>query len=146
MQKPCTRCKAVKDFTEFNKSKVTKDSLHAWCRACVSAHGKSKRQKARKAKYMSEYNKRYNVEHVDIKYNATMRRRCLQYGVAYVEDVDRMTVYGRDEGHCRGCSKPVPFSEVEIDHVIPMSRGGEHSYCNVQTLCGTCNRVKGVQQ
>jgi 5-methylcytosine-specific restriction endonuclease McrA len=140
--KACTKCKDVKELTEFYKSKVTKDSLHTWCKLCVKAHGKSKRQRVRKAKYMAEYNKRYNVEHADIKYNATSRRRCEQYNVEYVEDVDRMAVYGRDEGHCRGCRELVSFDKAEVDHIVSLSRGGVHAYYNVQTLCSSCNKTK----
>ena len=39
---------------------------------------------------------------------------------------------------CPYCSDPVK----EIDHKIPLSRGGEHSLENLQMLCLDCNRSK----
>jgi 5-methylcytosine-specific restriction endonuclease McrA len=140
--KTCTRCKVVKTTSDFNRSSVTRDGLHAWCRSCVSAHGREKRQRVRKAVYMKMYNAQYNTEHADIKYNASSRSRCEQYQVKYVEDVDRRVVWDRDEGYCRHCKMFVPFEDFEVDHIIPMSKGGDHSYSNVQTLCTPCNRSK----
>ncbi|MXX47185.1 MAG: HNH endonuclease [Chloroflexi bacterium] len=32
---------------------------------------------------------------------------------------------------------------MEVDHIRPRSRGGEHVWQNVQLLCGPCNRSKG---
>lgn len=63
---------------------------------------------------------------------------------AYVETVDPMKVYSRDCGVCGICSRPVEMEESwHVDHVIPLSRGGEHSYANVQLAHATCNKSKG---
>jgi site-specific DNA-methyltransferase (adenine-specific) len=32
---------------------------------------------------------------------------------------------------------------LEIDHIIPKSKGGGNYYENYQLLCGACNRMKG---
>ena len=32
---------------------------------------------------------------------------------------------------------------LEVDHIIPVSEGGESSADNLQTLCWRCNRIKG---
>lgn len=32
----------------------------------------------------------------------------------------------------------------ELDHVVPLSRGGGHVYGNVQLLCRMCNGAKGA--
>lgn len=34
------------------------------------------------------------------------------------------------------------FTTPEIDHVIPLSKGGAHTYANIQLLCFPCNRSK----
>lgn len=35
--------------------------------------------------------------------------------------------------------------KLTIDHVIPLSRGGEHSIENIVPACGECNSKKGVK-
>ena len=32
---------------------------------------------------------------------------------------------------------------LELDHIVPRSRGGRHTDSNLQLLCGWCNRTKG---
>jgi len=65
-----------------------------------------------------------------------------------VEKVDRRAVWGRDEGHCRiklVCDGAfVPFEEMHLDHVIPISKGGTHTWNNVQTGCAPCNLTKSA--
>jgi len=63
--------------------------------------------------------------------------------------ISRRVVWGRDEGHCRIkllCDGVfVPFKELHLDHVIPLSKGGLHCYCNLQTGCAPCNMAKGAR-
>lgn len=52
----------------------------------------------------------------------------------------------RDNYTCCGCGNSV-FAEpnllLEIDHIIPISKGGITEESNLQTLCWKCNRSKG---
>lgn len=71
----------------------------------------------------------------------TQRRRA-QLMDAFVEPVDRRKVYLRDAGLCRICGQPVEPEAFEIDHIIPLSRGGTHEMGNVQAAHPSCNRRK----
>ena len=39
------------------------------------------------------------------------------------------------------CSK---CKTSKLDHVVPLAKGGEHSYANVKTACADCNLRKGA--
>lgn len=47
-----------------------------------------------------------------------------------------------DDGVCGICGEDVDPMNFHIDHVIPLSRGGEHGYHNVQVAHPLCNQEK----
>ena len=55
----------------------------------------------------------------------------------------RHRLYGEQEGVCAGCDTHFPFRVMEVDHVLPQSRGGTDHPDNLQLLCSGCNRSKG---
>lgn len=55
----------------------------------------------------------------------------------------RRNVMLRDGFQCQYCERRGPVSLLDIDHVIPRSRGGEDSWTNLVTACQPCNRRKG---
>lgn len=80
---------------------------------------------------------------------AKLHRRRARLLDAFVEDVDRMVVWGRDNGLCGICGEWVdpelPWPEKlskTLDHVVPLSRGGKHSYANAQIAHAVCNSRK----
>ena len=52
-------------------------------------------------------------------------------------------LFGKQEGRCGGCQIEFLFKLFEIDHVVPVSKGGTDHLDNLQLLCGHCNKVKG---
>jgi hypothetical protein len=50
----------------------------------------------------------------------------------------RALVLVRDGGR-RRCGSA---RNLEVDHIVPLSRGGDSDDCNLQTLCRRCNRRK----
>jgi 5-methylcytosine-specific restriction endonuclease McrA len=53
----------------------------------------------------------------------------------------RIAVWRRDSGRCVRCDSR---ERLEYDHIIPVSRGGSNTVRNIELLCETCNRNKGV--
>jgi hypothetical protein len=49
-------------------------------------------------------------------------------------------VFQRDQGQCVSCHAK---EQLEIDHVVPVSKGGATTLRNLQLLCQRCNRSKG---
>ncbi len=54
----------------------------------------------------------------------------------------RFLVFRRDEYTCRICGQK--GGELQVDHVVPLARGGSDHERNMQTLCKDCNFGKGV--
>lgn len=52
--------------------------------------------------------------------------------------LSRRAVFLRDGGRCQYCGG----TAESIDHVIPRSRGGEHTWENVVAACERCNSAK----
>jgi hypothetical protein len=57
----------------------------------------------------------------------------------------RYKVLERDEHRCRSCGvhSSEPGVKLQMDHIVPWSKGGETTYDNLQTLCWACNIGKG---
>lgn len=55
----------------------------------------------------------------------------------------RHRLYGQQEGICIGCNTHFPFRVMEVDHKLPLSKGGTDHPDNLQLLCSHCNRSKG---
>jgi len=66
-------------------------------------------------------------------------------GASVVESIDRLVVYERDGGVCHICGRGVPVDRFHLDHVIPVSRGGDHSHANVRVSHPLCNMQKGAR-
>jgi 5-methylcytosine-specific restriction endonuclease McrA len=55
----------------------------------------------------------------------------------------RRNLMFRDAHQCQYCGKQPPLRELNIDHVLPRSRGGPDSWENLVTACRVCNLRKG---
>ena len=54
----------------------------------------------------------------------------------------RFEVFKRDSFTCQYCGKSAPDVVLEIDHVKPVSKGGDNNIINLLSSCFDCNRGK----
>ncbi len=50
-------------------------------------------------------------------------------------------LFDRDGKHCQRCEET---KDLTIDHIFPLSAGGENDMSNFQILCRKCNSSKGT--
>ena len=49
------------------------------------------------------------------------------------------------QAHNYRCAYCGTKDDIEMDHIIPLARGGTNTADNIQPLCGPCNRSKGAK-
>lgn len=43
---------------------------------------------------------------------------------------------------CHYCRAVAPGTDMQVDHVVPMSKGGDHDVSNLVVCCSKCNKSK----
>jgi ATP adenylyltransferase len=61
----------------------------------------------------------------------------------YISGSLRYEVLKAAQGRCELCGVPAEERFLEVDHIVPRSRGGNDDLTNLQALCYRCNQIKG---
>jgi hypothetical protein len=56
---------------------------------------------------------------------------------------NRLKVFERDEYKCHYCKKQLTRFNATLDHIQPVSEGGDNSFDNLTTACLHCNSQRG---
>lgn len=59
-------------------------------------------------------------------------------------DAAKMRVMRRDRYACAYCGIEGKDAELQIDHIVPVVKGGSHHIANLVTSCRSCNQSKGA--
>jgi len=78
------------------------------------------------------------------------RRKALERGARTADRIDPIQIFERDGWRCQICGIKTAKDKrgtyhdkaPELDHIIPLSKGGLHSFANVQCTCRKCNGAK----
>lgn len=62
-----------------------------------------------------------------------------------VPPLSNRSLFQRDAHMCMYCGRELPEHLLTRDHLLPLSRGGTHSWKNVVTACKSCNHAKGAR-
>lgn len=168
--KTCRRCSQNLPRDKFSFRKAAKDNLSSWCKPCFNAYVKDRRladpesyrESVRKSRaknkskalkgvrkwreankpHIAEYQRLWRKKNADLVRNHSIvhnsiRRARLNSHEDYL--VTAKEISRLKNNSCFFCGS---YESIEIDHVIPISRGGRHSIGNLMTLCRSCNRRK----
>jgi hypothetical protein len=144
MEKTCPKCKVVKDYSDFYKSKAEYDGLSSYCKLCAQAATKEYREKHPekvRASQRKSGRKRYTTEGRRKRYLASIstekRRKAIQrlhrlrtYGMTAAE---YNALGARQLWKCAICREGRPL-HVDHDHSMGKVRG---------LLCAGCNTAIG---
>lgn len=159
----CRCCQTLLSAESFHKSTKSKDGLHSKCKECVSKYFKTyyvlnkekidaknnawaknnadrlreiNKTKVKKSRAASS--KRWRQANHDKVIAQKRTRRSRKRGAkTYVVSAKELkTLYSRP---CCVCGSKI---NIEIDHIVPLSKGGDHSIGNLQPLCKPCNLSK----
>jgi hypothetical protein len=59
--------------------------------------------------------------------------------------LNRLKIYQRDNYRCTYCSKQLTRSTATLDHITPVSQGGDNTQTNLITACLPCNSRKSAR-
>ena len=129
-KKRCVGCKNTKATTEFYASSATEDGFNRYCIQCCkvnrSLEGVRKRDKKSKISFRQ-------------------RHRATQLGVECDHSITLALVFKERMGVCAICKDWVQPKHASIDHTHPLSKGGTHTWDNVQLVHLICNLRKGAK-
>ena len=124
--KACNRCQTTKPVTEFYRSTAMADGLQIYCKPCLNA-------------YQATYVKTTKGKDALRRGMATWRAKKAGLPTGRLPSMDTMKRAQR--GLCAYCQKPLP-EKFELEHVIPISKGGGTTAENCVLACKPCNRRK----
>lgn len=155
----CYACKEMLPEDSFapDKSRSGSRKVSGKCKPCSLTYQKLRRETNPNARlYHQQYYEATKERHQTImaKWRSENKNKMLQYWHNYKakqrangpidEDIDIIALIDRDDGICQIC-KELCLDDPSIDHIKPVSKGGTHTWDNVQLAHRICNIKKGAQ-
>ena len=143
-KKVCSKCFKLRHLTEYSPSRKNRAfTLNKVCDECLTKIYELQRfsdyPELRKKSYLvntvgrQHLARSLGVSMVDVK------TKDLDY-VCHPQDLAELLV--KAQQRCVYCRVELSPDNFSVDHVNPLSRGGEHSLHNLQPLCHDCNHLK----
>lgn len=132
-----------KAYYEKNKE-IFKAKKRAWYYAnAEKARAYSRQWSLEHPEQTRTKHKAWRQRHPEDVYKYVLIRRARKAAAPRMEMIDRMVIYRRDNGKCHLCHRKVSVTGFHIDHLVPLSRGGNHTYDNLALAHPRCNQQRG---
>jgi len=95
-----------------------------------------------KVEVVEQYDVTISSPSISIQAPAVVRQRRAASGRPRKPAFCRTNVFVRDDFTCQYCGAARPPGELNLDHVLPRSRGGTTVWENIVTSCYACNQRK----
>lgn len=126
-RKKCAKCKKIKSAKCFAVDNGTVHGLAHYCKQCWSEYRKT-------SKYKEHRIRNENIRREN-KINAGKK-----YSTKELQILRREVFKGK---YCLCCGATI---DITVDHIKPLSKGGNNSILNIQYLCRSCNSIKGTKK
>ena len=104
---------------------------------------------AKNKEKVAERQAKYRIKNPDKRCALTAKRKALKLAATVGNLEDIKEIYrqaAEDKGIvCYLCGEKIPLGERNVDHVFPLSKGGEHSARNLKITHAACNLQKGAK-
>lgn len=138
-EKMCGRCGHVRPLSFFYPDKAKTGGLTASCKLCVKFYNANWYQK-NGAKYARRWIR-------ELARSKPLSLRYWRYRVRPQLYAEITPAQARDlfvsKQKCEYCSMTLSAWECELDHKLPISRGGGSAISNIAISCSPCNSAKG---
>lgn len=166
----CTKCSVAKDNADYPKDKNSSDGLRAQCKDCHAAtqtarypeiQGRVVEQRrayresnlARVREIDRERYIRHRESRMALALDARHARRAREASGVFESGITTKSLRDALGDQCYFCGVTMQFartprgtyvpSKATIEHLVPISRGGDHSRANCVLACHECNLSKG---
>jgi 5-methylcytosine-specific restriction endonuclease McrA len=162
-QKFCNKCKTTKARSEFSANRGKLDGLQTYCKACSRLYQPASTTKKYYYPGRSKAYRQSQMEKDPVRFRSMQTKRRRRWIEAHPEQWLHLLRRKRAKGDgatildltleqwqailekhnycCAYCGKST--EKLTMDHIVPVSKGGQHTQSNVVPACSFCNTSKG---
>ena len=138
----CYVCLTHKWYTTFKGARVDKRPKVLLCRECHAAQSVHYRRQNPEKVHQARQRWWKANPHAPRMYEHIRRARKVKAGWVRPGEVDVPGMLEAQQGICCYCEKELTVEIATVDHIIPLSRGGDHTPENLAICCLSCNSSK----
>ena len=142
--KTCSKCKDVKEVSNFEKDRSRKDGRYPQCKECRKSYREEHREAAR-ARHKAWHKANQESERARSKAYYKANKAMSNARRSHHRSLSR----GATPCECCTYEQLIQFyidrpKSMTVDHIIPCSKRGKHCILNLQYLTKSENSKKGV--